>query len=123
MQSEVDFRAEYGAKFKTGRRESARKMRLFEGPRVGKAAACGHAVLQHSQPSTKCFDCWHYYFTVNVKQTYALFSFLQEGREAELVAVHGKKLVAQFKKYVSHVQSIAPIQAEDAVTEGAWLER
>lgn len=104
---------------KTGRRESARKVTMYEGPRQGKAAACGHSVVLHSQPSTKCFDCWHLYFSTNVKATFALFSFLRDGREAELVAVHGSKFVKMFKKYVNHVQSIAPIQAEDA----HWLRR
>jgi hypothetical protein len=105
---------------KTGRRESAKSLRVFHEQRQGKAAACGHSVLANAAPTTKCWDCWHLYFSLNVKLTYASFQFLQEGREAELVAVHGKKYVTQFKKFVSHVQSIAPIQAEDAVSsEGA----
>jgi hypothetical protein len=103
---------------KTGRRESAKSLRLFQEQRQGKAAACGHSVLANAAPTTKCWDCWHLFFSLNVKQTYASFQFLQEGREAELVAVHGKKFVAQFKHFVTHVQSIAPIQAEDAVAVG-----
>ena len=113
----VDFRKEYNAKFKTGRRESNRSSVLYLGQRVSRIAACGHKVVPQSVPHTKCFDCWHLYFSLNAKTVYASFEFLRNGKEAELVAKHGSKFVKQFKRFVTHVQSIAPIQAEDAVTE------
>jgi hypothetical protein len=113
---DTDFRAEYCAKFKTGRRESRRDLTLHLGQRTAKTAECGHRVIATSKPSSGCFDCWHYFFSLNAKMVFACYDFLRTGREAEVRDAHGTKFVKMFKRYVMHVQSLAPIEPSDAVS-------
>jgi hypothetical protein len=101
---------------KTGRRESGRKSTLYLGQRIGKIAVCGHKVIQHSVPSSNCFDCWHYWFSINAATVYSTFEFLRNGKEDEIRDARGTKFLKQFKKFVVHVQSIAPIEPSDAVS-------
>jgi hypothetical protein len=101
---------------KTGRRESQRGLPLHLGQRKALLGVCGHQVMATSQPSSSCFDCWHRYFSVNAKLVFGTFEFLRAGKDDEIKAARGTKFLKQFKKFVSHVQSLAPIEPSDAVS-------
>lgn len=63
--------------------------------------ACGHKLdLRHFPDHANCWDCWNAFFSVSPEGVASVHQLLLEGGTKAVVAIHGKKFVKHFGKFL-----------------------
>lgn len=66
-----------------------------------RALHCGHKFAKAVKPRTNCPLCWTMFYTENPAILVGMKSFIDSGREAELVHRFGKKMVKKAKSFIA----------------------
>jgi len=63
--------------------------------------ACDHKLdLRHFPTNSNCFDCWYAFLESNPDGVASVHELLQQGGTKALEAMHGKKFVKMYGKYI-----------------------
>ena len=83
--------------------------------------ACGHKLdLRHFPDHANCWDCWQAFFSVSPEGVASVHQLLLEGGTKAVVAMHGKKFVKHFGKFLQ--QKLLKEYASSQVQAASGIE-
>lgn len=87
--------------------------------------ACGHKLDLRQIPNTHCFDCWYAFLESNPEGVASVHELIQQGGTKALEAMHGKKFVNMYGKYIQEklfgLRAVTEPQPESTI-EGSQLQ-